>query len=434
MIQLIIMFMFYSVMIPCAWMMLIPFRDMTRLSYGKTRTIMLAVLAGVSVLFTYIDYTTSFNTLATVGIFLLVLPSFLLLRADFRKVLYQYLVIAAVVTMSGMMYRQIGTYFQTVESLAVAAVIRWLFILLLLFFVVRLKKQLIWLFHDVDEDRFWNTAWAAPVVITILGYLIFYLDETRIHGKAAMFLMGVLTIGVLCVSFCLNEIALLRVAELMNDRREMEKVKWMQDVQRKDYVQLRAYMEQTARERHDFQHIVGTLQVMMRERRFQEAEEFCDAYFREDRTHRSRMDYCENPAVNALLNYYSAIADNSGVKLNVSSVVPEHLRISDADLCMLIGNLLNNAVQAAETVPENMRVIDLDLEKEEGGALYLSMVNPYAGERVKINGQYRSQKKNGGIGLKSVMQITEKYHGQARFRDADGVFYTSVMLEEVPDQ
>ena len=199
-----ILFTFYSVMIPCAWVMLIPFRDVTRLSYEKTRTIMLTALAGISVLFTYIEYTRSFNALVTIGIFLLVIPSFLLLRADFRKILYQYLVIAAVVTLSGMMYRQIGMYFQTVESLAAAAVVRWLFILLLLFFVVRMKEQLVWLFHDFNEGKFWNTAWAAPVTITVLGYLIFYFDRTRIQGKAGIFLMSVLTIGTLCISFCLN--------------------------------------------------------------------------------------------------------------------------------------------------------------------------------------------------------------------------------------
>ena len=426
-----ILFTFYSVMIPCAWVMLIPFRDVTRLSYEKTRTIMLTALAGISVLFTYIEYTRSFNALVTIGIFLLVIPSFLLLRADFRKILYQYLVIAAVVTLSGMMYRQIGMYFQTVESLAAAAVVRWLFILLLLFFVVRMKEQLVWLFHDFNEGKFWNTAWAAPVTITVLGYLIFYFDRTRIQGKAGIFLMSVLTIGTLCISFCLNEIALLQVAKLMNENREMEKVKWMQDVQVKDYVQLRAYMDQTSKERHDFRHIVGTLQVMLEEGRFQEAEEFCSAYFRKDRVRSSRVNFCENSAVNALLRYYSTVAESAGVNLKVSSVVPKDLGIAAEDLCVLIGNLLDNAVQAAAAVPEDLRVVDLDLEKEERGAFYLSMVNPYAGERVKINGQYRSQKKNGGIGLKSVMQITEKYHGQARFRDADGVFYTSVMLEEV---
>jgi two-component system sensor histidine kinase AgrC len=145
----------------------------------------------------------------------------------------------------------------------------------------------------------------------------------------------------------------------------------------------------------------------------------------------SLVNFCENSAVNALLKYYSTVAESAGVNLKVSSVVPKDLGIAAEDLCVLIGNLLDNAVQAAAAVPEDLRVVDLDLEKEERGAFYLSMVNPYAGERTKINGQYRSQKKNGGIGLKSVMQITEKYHGQTRFRDADGVFYTSVMLEEV---
>ena len=116
--------------------------------------------------------------------------------------------------------------------------------------------------------------------------------------------------------------------------------------------------------------------------------------------------------------------------MNAKAVVPANLSISDVDLCVIIGNLLDNAMEACEKQEEIserfIRVFIGVLKKQ----LYISVMNSVGGEVKKEGKLYVSAKPFGshGFGLMRVNRIAEKNGGYVNRQNEPGVFATEVML------
>lgn len=133
--------------------------------------------------------------------------------------------------------------------------------------------------------------------------------------------------------------------------------------------------------------------------------------------------------VDAILNSKLSLAKSQNININAKAIVPQDISVSDIDLCVIIGNLLDNAIEASlkmneEEVPK-IRVY-IDIKREQ---LYISVTNS-SGERAnKHNGRYLSIKgTNHGFGLVRVDKIVEKYNGYIKRRDEEGVFTSEVLL------
>ena len=139
--------------------------------------------------------------------------------------------------------------------------------------------------------------------------------------------------------------------------------------------------------------------------------------------------YCDNVVVGAALGFYIQTAREEGVKIRVRVQVPATNRdISDASLCVIFGNLLENAIEACRLV-KGERFIKLSA-RVNGEMLFITMDNCSPGGSVqKSGGLFASGKGAGrGLGLSSVCSIAERHGGSARFRDENGVFQSEVCV------
>ena len=139
--------------------------------------------------------------------------------------------------------------------------------------------------------------------------------------------------------------------------------------------------------------------------------------------------YCDNVVVGAALGFYIQTAREEGVKIRVRVQVPATNRdISDASLCVIFGNLLENAIEACRLV-KGERFIKLSA-RVNGEMLFITMDNCSPGGSVqKSGGLFASVKGAGrGLGLSSVCSIAERHGGSARFRDENGVFQSEVCV------
>lgn len=137
-----------------------------------------------------------------------------------------------------------------------------------------------------------------------------------------------------------------------------------------------------------------------------------------------------NIMVDAILNSKLSLIKSKGITVNAKAVVPARLRISNVDLCVIIGNLLDNAMEAClkqtEESGQFIRVYIGILKRQ----LYISVVNS-AGSGVRKEGKvYLSTKNSGhhGFGLMRVDHIAEKNGGYVNRQNEPGVFATEVML------
>ena len=101
-------------------------------------------------------------------------------------------------------------------------------------------------------------------------------------------------------------------------------------------------------------------------------------------------------------------------------------------MCSVIGNLLDNALEAVKAVSSEERIIELNLKRQQG-MLFISCKNPYKGEIKTENGRLitsKNDKKNHGIGISSIEQVCQKYQGTMEIQTDNEVFHVLVLLVE----
>ena len=137
-----------------------------------------------------------------------------------------------------------------------------------------------------------------------------------------------------------------------------------------------------------------------------------------------------NVMVDAILNSKLSVIKSKNIYVNARAVVPPRLQISEIDLCVIIGNLLDNAVEACLKQKKDdtpfIRVFIGILK----GQLYISVMNSSTGEIKKSGKTYLSTKEGTGhgFGLMRVDRIVEKYSGYMNRQNEEGAFATEVML------
>ncbi|MBN2604647.1 MAG: GHKL domain-containing protein [Bacilli bacterium] len=136
-----------------------------------------------------------------------------------------------------------------------------------------------------------------------------------------------------------------------------------------------------------------------------------------------------NVNLDAILNSKLSLATKNNIEINYKAQVPKKLSISDIDLCVLIGNLIDNAVEACQKMQhENPRFIRLyiGIFKQQ---LYISVTNSTNEIIRKLDSEYITTKRgNHGHGLKRINNIVDKYDGYINRQNEPNVFVTEVLL------
>ncbi len=146
-----------------------------------------------------------------------------------------------------------------------------------------------------------------------------------------------------------------------------------------------------------------------------------------------RVRFCENSMLNVILSEYYNICRKKGIDFLVDVRNRPFDTIKHSDVTALLGNLLENAVEAAENCEEPY--IELHIDTQPGYSLFLSLVNTCAVPPQSDGGNGFVSKKTGkllhGIGLQSIRQIIKKYHGEIRqeYEEETHLFTTNVLLK-----
>ena len=136
-----------------------------------------------------------------------------------------------------------------------------------------------------------------------------------------------------------------------------------------------------------------------------------------------------NVMADAILNSKLALAKSKNIKTDVTAAVPENVAISDVEICAVIGNLLDNAMEACESVAdaaERFIRIYIGVFKEQ---FYISVTNSMNGKPKRVGKSYKTTKgENHGFGLLRVDSVVSKYSGYINRQHENGVFGTEIML------
>ncbi len=179
--------------------------------------------------------------------------------------------------------------------------------------------------------------------------------------------------------------------------------------------------------RHDYHNHMQTLKAYLSMNQIDEIGKYLD-HLEEDLDSIDIAIRTGNTSVNAILSSKISIAQKRGINVNCKATVPPSLKISDVHLCAIIGNLLDNAIEACEKVPAGKRFIRvyIGLFKEQ---LYISVTNSTEEtRRKKLTELITSKKGEHGLGLRRVDKTVEQYEGFVNRKNEPGVFATEIML------
>ena len=139
-----------------------------------------------------------------------------------------------------------------------------------------------------------------------------------------------------------------------------------------------------------------------------------------------------NAMADAILNSKISLAKSRDIPVRVDAHIPVRLKMSELDLCCVIGNLFDNAIEASLALPPEERLIRVYLDMK-GTQLYLSFTNFTAqGKREKRNGRFLTTKGEGhGFGLVRIDAIVERLDGYLSRNSEDGAFTTEILIPQV---
>ena len=131
---------------------------------------------------------------------------------------------------------------------------------------------------------------------------------------------------------------------------------------------------------------------------------------------------------NAVFSYYAEEARKNEIDFDVDCPLPEHLPTHEPEICALLGNLLENAIDACKDLTDVAPFIRVCGKCQEH-MIILAIDNTCLNEPKQENGRFLSTKHKGyGTGTYSVKATAERNGGSVKFEYKNGVFYASVLL------
>lgn len=179
--------------------------------------------------------------------------------------------------------------------------------------------------------------------------------------------------------------------------------------------------------RHDMKNHILALQILVQRKEVEETNKYLDS-MKNFMTNPEEYVKTGNDVVDSLLNYKIQKANEVLNVVETKISIPEQLRLRSFDLNVLLGNLLDNAIDASMQTEDKKLKITIKLDK---GILFLNICNScqmIADEKKNFWETTKEDKANHGIGLKNVRRIVEKYHGDITFFYENNIIQTDVMM------
>ena len=284
---------------------------------------------------------------------------------------------------------------------------------------------------SVSVPSFWRTAWLLPCSVTLI--LLLLTGDIR-NGTVTISALLARVLLLICM-FLISHFMILFIQQLKEQLETSTRNQAMErllQIQHDQYSMLQARIAENRRARHDFRQHLRVIQDCVKRGDLEDLKSYLAEYEKQFPSLSDHI-YCNSYAVNAILAFYADKAENHNIRLDVKIQMSDTPVIPETEFCVLLGNLLENALDACQTGRSESETaqpfIRVCAVQTGTSTLSITVDNTSVFKPTWINEKLVSTKAAGsGIGTESIRMIAEQYRGDARFEWKDGVFYASVML------
>ena len=258
--------------------------------------------------------------------------------------------------------------------------------------------------------------------LSYFSEVIKFITETALINMGSLFLVfGGLTIGV-GLAFLLYNIKDKQVY-----MEESNLLKRYKEQQKKYYELLLSKEQDTRRFRHDIKSQLINIKHYINDAEIKELKEYIEDIYQDIEVIDDNHYNVGNEVINVMLNYYLRPINNE-CNIKVKGMIKEVVAVSDKDLCILISNMLTNAIEAVKKLDRSKRFIEFEVS--DGILLAITVRNSYKNINKK-NGLFYSTKEDDtlhGFGIQNMKNIVEKYNGNIVLNGDNGVFVTEIKM------
>lgn len=272
--------------------------------------------------------------------------------------------------------------------------------------------------------------WLIPITFITINLL---LSSSHIQALLSpeMHLPYNILMPFLALATGLTSLLMLKILAQTSDRlvyeANLQQMDMMLSTEARRFQELTQTMHEVRMLRHDMRHHLTAMKMMLDEGNFDELSDYMNAYYLETEKQES-IQFSPNFIGDLIARLTQLRGQAAGVEVDIVCALPANFWISNTDLCILLGNITENAMHACilqtggrrhmkarARVDGNFAFITLENTYEEGSD------TPEARERAGL-------RQSAGYGIPSVEAIVRKYHGEVQLEGRNGIFYTSIML------
>ena len=206
--------------------------------------------------------------------------------------------------------------------------------------------------------------------------------------------------------------------------------KYQSDLIKTHYDEVENMYRQIRGWRHDYRNHIQVMKAYAAQGDMEAIKEYLD----ELETDLSTVDTViktGNSMADAILNSKISLARSRKIEVKADAHIPFKLKTSEIDLCVIIGNLFDNAIEASLTLPEEQRLIRVYMDMKNT-QLYISFTNFTSGKKlIKQGGRFSTTKGDGhGFGLVRIDNIIDRLGGYISRNSEDGAFTTEILIPQ----
>lgn len=274
---------------------------------------------------------------------------------------------------------------------------------------------------DIVPNTYWLCILIIPIGTLYLLITIFMENGPR---PVTIFISTALVLLINFATFYLYD----EISRILSDKTDRILMQQQNKYYEKQLELMRVSLKATKTIKHDLKNHMSSLYVLAEDDKKEEVLDYLSGVI-EVFNSKEGFACTGNVVIDSIINFKLQEAEKEGIAVTVDLNIPKELKIPSFDITVILGNLLDNALNAVKKLERN-RYINIKM-KYTKGRLILKMENSFNGIIIKKEGNIdtsHSDKNNHGLGLESVKTVLEKYDGTIEFEYDDSKFHTALLI------
>lgn len=269
---------------------------------------------------------------------------------------------------------------------------------------------------------YWISTFLLP--FSSIMIIVLLLDQSKL-GSVSLFLCISLLLLFNIITFYLYD----EIVINLDDKTQALLESQQNQYYKKQIEVMKSSMDAIRIFRHDLKNQLSTMRIMAQNGNMNVLIEHIDTLIGINDLTRKYVD-SGNINFDSILNFKIFEAEQAEIKCKLSLNIPEQLNLSSVEVCSILGNLMDNAINATKKLEVEKRQISINI-KYDKKRLIIVISNTYDGKLLYKDGHIKSTHKNKsehGIGLISVKNTVEKHEGIIEIESIEESFKVLIIL------